>query len=549
MCREIFHQTHFPRRFLGGKVNLFAVRTIIIPRLKPTIRAVIPVLTLMIVGLTIGSGCTVARQTRTLTPPEMSSELDKKSLYLKAHMRDGRVFILSTWSVEESQRIVSGQGVILDTNRDTLKTGLLTIAIDSVALFETNRVQTSPAVAAMSVLTVASAAMTIYCIINPKACFGSCPTFYAADGDDSLLIAEGFSSSVSPALEAFDIDALYRAVPRSREFSLLMKNEALETHVVRCADLLAVRRPAGGCVFATGDSVFREAYQVSSPSVCLAPEGDCWELLAALDGRERFSVTDSVDLGAKEMIELRFDNVPQGEIGLVLACRQTLLSTYLFYQTLAYMGTSAGQWLALLERGDQDMRSGLGDLEAVLGGIEILVADSAGGWSKVAELNETGPLAADVKVAPLPTGRPGSVRIALRMTKGHWRLDYAALAMLGDAVTAERIHPHRVLYNGDASPEGLTQLLDSSRVLVTYPGDRYTLAYRLPVDFTRYELFLQSRGYYLEWMRQEWLAEESPGMAAAMFLNPAGMLRRLAPEFKRVEPDMETMFWNSRYAH
>jgi hypothetical protein len=268
-----------------------------------------------------------------------------------------------------------------------------------------------------------------------------------------------------------------------------------------------------------------------------------------MDTRERISVTDSVDLSAKEMIELRFDNVPTGEVGLVLGSRQSLLSTYLFYQTLAYMGTSVGQWLASVERGDQNALANIDGLQKILGGIEILVPDAAGGWSKIAELNETGPLAADVKLAVLPSAESNSIRVALRMTKGLWRLDYAALALVGDTVTAERIHPSRVLHNGKESQEALALLLDSAKVLVTYPDDRYALTYRLPDDFAEYELFLQSRGYYLEWMRQEWLTEENPGMAAAMFLNPAEMMRRLAPEFKRVEPDMETMFWNSRYAH
>jgi hypothetical protein len=33
-----------------------------------------------------------------------------------------------------------------------------------------------------------------------------------------------------------------------------------------------------------------------------------------------------------------------------------------------------------------------------------------------------------------------------------------------------------------------------------------------------------------------------------MLLDPEAALERLAPEFKRVEADMEAHFWNSRYA-
>jgi hypothetical protein len=49
-------------------------------------------------------------------------------------------------------------------------------------------------------------------------------------------------------------------------------------------------------------------------------------------------------------------------------------------------------------------------------------------------------------------------------------------------------------------------------------------------------------------MRQEWLADENPRRALAMFHNPRRALRELAPEFKRLEPTMERTFWNSRYA-
>jgi hypothetical protein len=49
-------------------------------------------------------------------------------------------------------------------------------------------------------------------------------------------------------------------------------------------------------------------------------------------------------------------------------------------------------------------------------------------------------------------------------------------------------------------------------------------------------------------MRAEWLAEEDLARAAALFLDPAGSLRRLAPEFKRAEPELEAAFWRSKYA-
>ena len=93
------------------------------------------------------------------------------------------------------------------------------------------------------ILTGISVAATIYCISNPKACFGSCPTFYAFDGEKMTLQAESFSSSVMPVLETNDIDALYNIKSINRFLELQMKNEALETHIIRHADFLALQKP------------------------------------------------------------------------------------------------------------------------------------------------------------------------------------------------------------------------------------------------------------------------------------------------------------------
>jgi hypothetical protein len=110
-----------------------------------------------------------------------------------------------------------------------------------------------------------------------------------------------------------------------------------------------------------------------------------------------------------------------------------------------------------------------------------------------------------------------------------------------------RLDPVMVRRGNTVDAKALTLLTDSARTLVTLPGDEYTLVYQLPEDFSRYELFLDSRGYYLEWMREEWLAEENPARAMMMFLQPNEALRRLAPEFKARERDMEAAFWRSRY--
>ncbi len=506
-------------------------------------------LVIFLIGSALLAACTVQTQQRRLITPAQVKSLDGRSPFLKAHMLDGRVYILSPWQVDSQTKTVSGPGELLGINRGVITKNTFTLPLDSVALFETNVVKTSAAVTALAFISGASVALTIYCATNPKACFGSCPTFYVSDGERPVLQAEGFSASVTRALEARDIDALHRARPISRDFVVQMKNEALETHVVRYVDVLAALRPQGGRVFATSDGAFWQAQKIVEPNRAIAPEGDCLAALHAFDGIERFCATDSTDLAARETIDLEFATITEGKWGLVIASRQSLLSTYLFYQALAYMGRSAGSWLAALERQDASTRERSRGINRVLGGIEVLVRDENGAWITAGQTNETGPLATDIRLVPLPRLHSGLTKIRLRLTRGHWRLDYVALARLDAQVEPVRLRPAMV-YRGDVTDENARQLLlDSASVLTTLPGDEYKFVYRLPEDFSRYELFLESRGYYLEWMREEWLKEENPARAAMMFLDPKGALRAIAPEFKKVEAEMEKMFWSSRYAH
>lgn len=491
------------------------------------------------------AGCSTNKLERHTVPPERVATIDGRAPFLKVHLKDGRLYSLSSWTIDEREKVVRGTGTGYAPDRSALPSGTFSLPLDSVALFETNVVEESWPSKALTIITGVSAAVTVHCLRNPKACFGSCPTFYLSDGKDQSLQAEGFSSSVAPALEARDIDALFRVQVEGKEVTVEVRNEALETHVIRYANLLAAaRQPGERVVLDSKGRFWRVAHQLA-PSRCTAPEGDCTAALAAFDGKERFSQADSTDLAARETIELKF-NADLPAPALVLASRQSLLPSYLFYQGLAYLGSSVGSWIAGLSRpGGSSLRPD--GLVRALGGIEILVPDQKGEWTPLAEIQETGPLASDVRLVPLPkAGSP--VEVKLRMAKGAWRIDAAWLVALVGPVEPLRVHPSEVRAHGKPVPQALSRLLDAEEVLVTLPGDRYTLVYRLDGPASSYELFLESQGYYLEWVRSEWLEEENPGLAAEMLFEPQASLKRLAPQFKRIERQLETTFWESKYA-
>ncbi len=502
----------------------------------------------LLLVILLGAGCGVSTVSKQLIAPTQIRSAQHGSGFLKAHMVAGDMYVLNDWRVDSTQTRINGSGNHLDWNRELLDSGLCSVLLDSVVIFETNEVQPSAAVAALGIVTVASAVVSIICIANPKACFGSCPTFYVDDGDSLLLQAEGFSSSVAPALEATDIDALYRAKLNGATATITMTNEAYETHVVRHADLLAVERFSSGRIISTSDKQFWEVMESVAPKVTAGTNEMGTSLLADFDGDEWFSLADSTDLSTKEEIELKFPSIDGERFGIAIASRQSLMSTYLFYQTLAYMGTGAGEIFAALERRGPGMISEFRSFGEDLGNIEVLLPDSVGNWQSAGVIRETGPLATDMHLLLLPPSVSSPTSARIRVTKGYWRLDQIALVSVGEQRLPQRIHPSKAIRQGQSDPAALDALLDEARTLVTLPGDTVKLTYELPQPPQCYEYFLESRGYYLEWMRENWLEQEDRAMAMKIITNPQAALKTLAADYKRIEAQMEDYFWRSRYA-
>jgi hypothetical protein len=496
------------------------------------------------------AGCGKTAWTPTLHPPDQYGEASRGAEYLKVHMRDGQLYVLRSWQLNEERSVLTGRGARYDRERVAKGTSkAYSIALDSIALLEANNSRTIQkfGFAWLGFWTTVYGVTTGICVADPKACFGSCPTFYVYDGESERLQAEGFSSSVARVLEARDVDALYFARPQDGRLEIRMTNEALETHAVRGLRLHAVPRVNGARVFAGADGRYYAALGLTGPSGCRAPEGDCRDFVRAIDASERTSVTDSTDLAAREEVYLDFPR-RDGPLGLVLSARNTFVTTYLIYQSMAYMGSKAGEMLAQLERGDPALKKGAERLMGALGGIEIVVRRPDGAWQEIGEYSENGPIAADVQLfnfEPPESDRPIAVR--LRMAKGSWRLGYAALAGPTAPVAPIVLDPTTVRKDGRLDADAFEALADPDRYLFTYPGDEYRIVFELPEDDETYEFFLESRGYYYEWMRAEWLAEEDPAMLALLLTNPDAALRRLAPAFKKVEPHMESLFWSSKF--
>jgi hypothetical protein len=417
-------------------------------------------------------GCALNK--KIYTPKDINK---KGSSVIKVHMKNGSLYVLNSWNVDENKRILKGNGTYYSIDRKSSNVNNFEIPIDSIAIIESNEVVPSKAIDLLVLAMRASFEIFPYLVDVSfvliraiiEAIIGSaCLAFYI----NNHLIAEGFSSSIAPPLEEDDIDMLYNVKPENGELSIKMKNEALETHVVRYANVLAVPKEEGSYIFATSDFKFYKVNKLISPIHAKCPQKECLNLISSLDGKEWFDLADDKDLGRQEEIEVIFLAEKDKNYGLVIGKRQTLLPTFLFYQILAYMGNNAGYFISRI--GNENNSNGkyekLKEIVRKIKGIEIYIDNN-----KIDYMDSEGPLAIDYSLAMLGKLNKDTIKIKLRFTKGAVRLDYVALAEIKGIAEPITIEPFLVLHNNQENKEALTSLLDKNKVLTTLPGDEYIL--------------------------------------------------------------------------
>lgn len=474
--------------------------------------------------------------------------------YLKAHLKNGEVCILrDSWKVDTVSNVLTGNGTKYNFNRIKVFDGTISIPIDNVAIFETNKKIQNPEanrIAALSILAALDVVVGIICITNPKACFGSCPTFYMNENDNfHYADAEGFSNAISPSMEYYDIDALNNKTRSQNTFSITMKNEALETHCVNDVKLLVYPREKGERVYQSSTNDFYLCENNYPLTQAKGNEGDITSLLKNEDRQERFSFSDGKNLSSKEEIILNFDQVENsGELGLILNFRQTLMTTYFIYSAMGYMGDEVGDIFAKIESDKETKEKLKSGIKKELGNIDIyLWNDQNKNWEMQNGLYETGPIAINRQFIPLSYLSSGSkVKLKLVLNKGLWRIDYVTLTNIKEKVKPIEITPNSILNKGKPDPTALAEINNPEKHLISMPGSEYKFNFMLPNADTDYELFLYSKGYYLEWMREHWLKDKDLLKLKQMVDNPKKYLRNEAMNYKEYETKMEVEFWNSK---
>ena len=370
-----------------------------------------------------------------------------------------------------------------------------------------------------------------------KSTYGSCPVYYTYDGNRWVVEAEGFSKSIAKSLMERDIDMLERTPPRDTLY-IVAKNEALETQYIVNQELLLVGKGEGEEVYITPDERrFLRVRDERPVDAFLTDKGDMLEVVAERDGYEYRSWADSKNLLTPETIRVRIKVRKAGEKGLILTYRQTLMTTFLLYQSIAYMGRKYPKYLRMLEKEGKGSFKKRGVFTR-LGKLKVIMDGKVLG-----EISEVGPIAHNNAIVELGYLKEGEYDILLVGTRGFWKIDYVGVADIVGEGEPVVISPYDIDISGIRRED-----VKKEFPLVLLPGDTVVFKFDLSKYSGRdYRLFLASTGYYYEWQREEWLKEENSFMLALLYTFPDIYFRLLTPKYKKIEHPLEEMFWKSKY--
>jgi len=447
-----------------------------------------------------------------VVPVEVSAETPIEiSSPVKAHLFDGSTVVFPE-GVSVYDGSVHGKGenfnIALENNKFIDE-----IALDEIAAMESFQTPVNVA-ATTAASTVSTAGWIALGGLAAFALFGSCPTVYSADSGEAILEAELFSYSIAPSFQARDIDKLNLKHVQNGYFELDFRNEMLETHYIDQLEILEVTHAANQAAYP--DSTGRPIVVGTTVAPVSAVDQNGRNILpevASADGQVWSATSNrlaNVDLqDFHDSLDFEF-SLPKdsGEIALVLHMRNSMLNTVLLYDVmLKEQSFAALDWMGhdLNHLGN---RAELGLWYRENMGMTVSIWRD-GEFHKVGRIGDQGPIAWSERAFVLDAPRGDSLKVRLTFVADNWRIDQVALAIdtqRGKVRTipvavAKSLEEHR-----PDIPEYLAQ--PDETYLITRPGESVQLGFDVGESKQSRTFFLASEGYYMEWMRSEWLAEE-----------------------------------------
>ncbi len=391
--------------------------------------------------------------------------------------------------------------------------------------------------------------MALVCLSDPKACFGSCPTVYVPHGDSMLMVAELFSTSISPSLARSDIDRLC-TVDGDTHFPVMITNEALESHYIDKVqfvyvphepDETALPQPDGSIVIGSRSTLelsARSSLDKDLTPVLYAPDTRSWR-----SGPERLLTAPSDD--PFDHVDITTYAPGLTAVDLRMRWKNTLLSTVLFYNiVLGDQGLHALFWQHQLDT-DPLYALAFSRIYDQYSGIGLQVWDGEQ-WRNEARMTDAGPIVWHEGSVRLSTYGQDTVRIRLRGLADNVEIDAVELSAPQQCAALEIPMPWYVHSTTEQNDPRIGQVLSAAdgEYLMHEPSASTTLMLQPPSGARHGTVFVRSHGWYYEWIRQQWIAPNTRKKSEYL-MNGEEMIRALAKRWMDEHAALEASFHQS----
>jgi len=476
---------------------------------------------------------------------------------LKVHLNNGETVIFDEGAVLLADSIRSQHaGRVYGISQSGLPTRRVrSVSLTDVAAVEAFR--SKPQVAGSIAVSTLATAVTVYgSLLLYKALFGSCPTVYSELDGREQLEAEAFPSSIAPLFESRDVDRISARPDETGRLRLSVRNEALETHYINHIELVETTVAAGEMVVPDRDGRAVALRDFVEPGRLTDRRGnDVTALLAHADSmhyktaQETIDEADSTDLWDYVYLSVPAAQLSDDTVFVYLRLNNSLFGTVYFYDSiLKHQGPNAVKWLADdLEYIGEALR--LANFYATRMGLRIDVLHD-GSFEEVGRVREVGPIAMDHVAVPIPVWGADSLRIRLRFIADAWRIDELRVAASGSYPETRVIPVSRVSTAADPIA-GWTEMISDGIATpdeeygVTGPGQSFDIEFETGVANGEggRSYILAMQGYYVEWMRGEWLRENP---LAQRFIPTEASIERTLRRWSEVKDEYEALFFATR---
>jgi hypothetical protein len=365
------------------------------------------------------------------------------------------------------------------------------------------------------------------------------------------MVAELFSTSISPSLARDDLDRL-TTLTSAEPMPVRITNEALETHVIDRLEFIVVPHGHDERVLPAGDGRIRfvgtstlsllhaSAQDTSIRARIVDADTEAWR-----SGPERLrTLPPSAPF---DEIDLMLNAAGHDSIDLEVRWRNTLLTTVLLYDiVLGDQGLKALAWQNWLDTDPLYARA-FEVLYERYSGIRIHVW-SGTEWVEVEHLRDAGPIVWRDEVRAIPTFGQDTLRVRLSCLADNVLLDRVRATVPVTRSIQPYVASWEVVQTTAVPQDSIRSAVAfaDGAALIHDPGSLTEILVTPPTAMEYGTLLVRSRGFYYEWIRSSWLARPTLITPEALLAGDA-MIERLTDRWMRVHVDIESDFQRTTF--